>query len=219
MALRNPVELPGIKSQGKVGRVRVRTPLKSDRKHPPRPKFLEPAHAEALKQEARVTQDMLTQDRADTDRRIEALRPQIKRMEELQEKKSTYLSTDEQVIILEAYFSKNIAVNAIAEALGRNHSVVSRFIKKYTSTAPIAKKVLENSAERLARRVVSNANVQESMEVLDRLDVLPRKNRDSGTSGPKFNVFIGAGTTPPLIESAPAGSAINVTPQVPDVPE
>ena len=113
--------------------------------------------------------------------------------------------------------------------LNRPHSTIVRFLQRYKSTAPIAKQLLTSKAADLAKRVVDNANVQESLEVLDRLDVLPRKNRGDGSaSGPRFNIFVGsgaAGTVPPVptqdvidAEAVRVTAAKSVGPKVPALP-
>jgi hypothetical protein len=192
--------------------------------------FQRPEHTEAMKREARATQETLVQDKSDTDKKIEELRPTIAAMEEFQaSQRPGNLTVDEQVIILEAHFTKGIGPNAIAKVLNRPHSTIVRFLQRYKSTAPIAKQLLTSKAADLAKRVVDNANVQESLEVLDRLDVLPRKNRGDGSaSGPRFNIFVGsgaAGTVPPVptqdvidAEAVRVTAAKSVGPKVPALP-
>lgn len=112
----------------------------------------------------------------------------------------TFLSPEEKAIIIEL-FHESVSRHRIADILNREVSTVSRFLARYQSTTTASRMYFEANADRLAHRVVKNANVDQSLEVLDRLDVLPKKDRREDTSGPRFNVVIGmpgAAATPPI---------------------
>lgn len=105
------------------------------------------------------------------------------------------LSLEEKVFILEHRFSKAQPWGdlRIAKALQRPRRTVTEFIERYRSTNVLAKAYLEREAENLAKRIARKANVEQSMEVLDRLDVLPKKDRKAvaDQGGPQFSIIIG----------------------------
>lgn len=103
----------------------------------------------------------------------------------------TFLSPEEKAIIVELHH-EGVGRRRISEIIGREPSTVIRFLQRYSSTTTASRMYFEANADRLARRVVKNANVDQSMEVLNRLDVLPEKDRKGGAeTGPRFNVMIG----------------------------
>jgi len=110
--------------------------------------------------------------------------------EDLKGRKMKLLSPEEKVFIIEAY-AKGISMKRIGAKLGRNHGVISRFLDKYRTTVPMARLHFEANAERLASRVTKRANVVEALEVLDRIDVLPKKQREDSNSKMQFNVIVG----------------------------
>lgn len=77
----------------------------------------------------------------------------------------------------------------IAQVLGIDQSNVSRWLDKLIDTTEVAKHTLRNGAQKLAERVVKHANVEESLEVLDRLDVAPKRQIEG--NGSKVNIVIG----------------------------
>jgi predicted transcriptional regulator len=113
-------------------------------------------------------------------------------LREMQEagRKGTPLSSQDKVSIIEAH-ARGISGSAIAKKLERNHSVISRFLDKYRTTAPLARLHFDANAERLAARVIKKANVEESLEVLDRMDVLPKKQQKDTGSRTSFNLIVG----------------------------
>lgn len=95
----------------------------------------------------------------------------------------------------------------IAQALGIDQSNVSRWLDKLVDTTELAKHTLRNSASTLAKRVVKNANVEESLEVLDRLEVLPKRQTEARAGG--VNIVIGmpgqpAGPDPVVVDLSPS---------------
>lgn len=108
-----------------------------------------------------------------------------------------FLTAEEKSIIIELHHL-GVSRRKIAGQLRRTVQTVSRFIQRYASTAAVSRMYFEANADKLAHRIVKQANVQESLEVMDRLDILSRK-RDAGTIGPSFNVVIGV----PGASSAP----------------
>lgn len=206
-------KLPPLKAPKGGQRVAVVAPPEPPKKSPTR--FRPVAVVRAASEEFKNVLAELGQEREVTDQRIEELRPALDRMREVQEgmdKKGQHLTVEEETIILEAHFSKGIGPKAIATVLGRPHSTISRFIQRYTSTAPIAAATMKAGAKKLAERVIKHANVTESLEVLDRLDALPKKQRSNDSvSGPQFNVFIGGGSgAAPPVPTQKAIDAVSV---------
>lgn len=230
-----PPVKPSVKAKAKVARKDPLPPLPAasstvkrvDVRPEPKPRrFVDKDRADILKQEARLTQEALVKSREAVDQKIDENRGLLDRMALLQEEKSQGLTTDEKVLIIEAHFSRNIGPKAIAEALGRPHSTISRFLKRYKSTAPMAKHLINAGAEVLAERVIEQASVADALEVLDRIDVLPRKQRGGDTQGPRFNIFVGGGSSahiPPVPDQKTIDTAAvrvsDARPIVPELPE
>lgn len=116
------------------------------------------------------------------------------------EPRFTIMSSEEKAIAIEL-FHEGLSRHKIAAVLHREISTIVRFIQRYQSTTTASRMYFEANADKLAHRVVKNANVDQSLEVLDRLDVLPAKDRKGGggDGGPRFNVMIGVpGATIPI---------------------
>lgn len=77
----------------------------------------------------------------------------------------------------------------IAETLGCSQPSVSRWVSELCDTRTEAKQVLHNGAQKLAKRVVSEASVEQSLDVLERLEVItPRVQQDSLRTAVQINV-------------------------------
>jgi transposase-like protein len=63
----------------------------------------------------------------------------------------------------------------IAQTIGCNQSTVSHWLNEFADSRETAKHVLRSGAEKLAERIVKQADVEQALEVLDRLDVAPKK--------------------------------------------
>lgn len=111
----------------------------------------------------------------------------------------TMMSPEEKAITVELWH-EGFSRRKIAEILGRELTTISRFLQRYSSTTTASRMYFQANADRLARRVVKNANVEESLEVLDRLDVLPKKDRRDGSEAPRWNIVIGG---PGAVSAAP----------------
>jgi predicted transcriptional regulator len=63
----------------------------------------------------------------------------------------------------------------IAQALGCSQPTVSYWLNEFADTRTTAVNTLRAGAEKLAERIVKQADVEQALEVLDRLDVAPKK--------------------------------------------
>lgn len=79
-------------------------------------------------------------------------------------------------------------LHEIGAVLGRSHEGVRKILEEWTPTADLAKATLRRGAVVLADRVIAQADVTQALEVLDRLDVLPKRNTSSDN---KVQVVIG----------------------------
>lgn len=102
----------------------------------------------------------------------------------------TALTVEEKIAILEMSMA-NLGPTIIASRIGRSYGVVTKFLSRYRNRGVLARAYLETNSERLAKRVVKSATVEESLEVLDRLDVLPEKVRDKEGGAQQFNIIVG----------------------------
>ncbi len=107
---------------------------------------------------------------------------------------TTAMSMDEKLKCLDLFAElKDIAM--VATKMGRAEEGVRKFLSRYQSTTVGARMTLEAGAERLANRIVKHANVEESLEVMDRLGVLEAKRDKSGGPATSFNLIIGMPST------------------------
>lgn len=101
-----------------------------------------------------------------------------------------FLSTEEKLAILEMH-SKQYATEVIAGRLARNPDTIRKFLSDYKPTTTLARAYFEAKAEILAARVVKHADVDQSLEIMDRLDVLNAKRKDAANTQTQFNVIVG----------------------------
>ena len=80
---------------------------------------------------------------------------------------------------------------------------MSRCLQSFTDTRQLAKLTLYNGAQALSERVIKEANVEESLEVLDRLGVAEKRQVERGNSQVQVIVAMpGQGQLqPPVIEA------------------
>lgn len=103
--------------------------------------------------------------------------------------KVTAMTMEEKVIALELYHELG-NVDAIATKMQRSPEILRKFLWRYQSTTKAAKLRLEGGAEILADRIIKDANVEESLEVMDRLGILEKK-RDKQVPQTSFSLIIG----------------------------
>lgn len=77
----------------------------------------------------------------------------------------------------------------IADVLGVAVSTVNEHLQQLTDTRELAKGIAKAAAAPLTERVIAQADVDQALEVLDRLDVLPKRIVDSHASS--INIMIG----------------------------
>ena len=94
----------------------------------------------------------------------------------------------------------------IAQLVGCSQGTVSNVLTAFTDTRPLARLTLNSNAQRLAKRVIEKANVEESLEVLERIEVLPPK-QESGHNNLAMQVIVNMpGQTrsePPVLDLSP----------------
>ena len=84
------------------------------------------------------------------------------------------LTRDEVALLLQLHKAGKTQVE-IAQVLGIDQSNVSRWLSKLIDTSELAKHTLKNGANTLAERVIAKADVDQSLEVLDRLGVAEKR--------------------------------------------
>lgn len=109
--------------------------------------------------------------------------------------KGKQLTVDEKIAILEMSVA-GLTPTVIGSRIGRGPETVRNFLSKYRPKTSIARAYIEANSDKLARRVVKSATVEESLEVLHRIDVLP-KPANAAPPTAQFNVVIGATTNGP----------------------
>lgn len=94
----------------------------------------------------------------------------------------------------------------IAAAVGVSQATVSRVLAEFTDSREHAIATLHKGANTLAERILKHANVEESVDVLERIEVLRAKQTGAGTAA-NFQVFIGMPNQPvgpdPVIDLSP----------------
>ena len=93
----------------------------------------------------------------------------------------------------------------IAAIVHVSQPTVSRTLDELSDTRIIAKAILNNGSKRLAQRIVKHADVDQALEVLDRIDVAP-KRRDEPSSS-QVMVIVQQGSSIPGITLQTQSSA------------
>jgi predicted transcriptional regulator len=93
-----------------------------------------------------------------------------------------------EIRLILALAKKGLTQTEIAKRLQVNQATISRVLSEWDDSRALAKAKLRAGAAELAQRVIEKANVAESLDVLSRLDVLP-KEQATNDSGVK--VFVG----------------------------
>ena len=85
--------------------------------------------------------------------------------------KGQKVNSEEKALMLQWYFKERRAIDDIAWALHRLPGTVRKYIQSMMSTTDQAEQLLKASAERLAARVIINANVDQALDVLERPNI------------------------------------------------
>jgi ParB-like chromosome segregation protein Spo0J len=99
------------------------------------------------------------------------------------------LTDDERAEILHLASVEGLSQRRIAAKTGRNRSTIQEVLKALAPTTALAKAHYAAQALDLARRATDTANVEQILEIHDRLGVLERK-RDTGPAA-AFQINIG----------------------------
>lgn len=113
--------------------------------------------------------------------------------------KGKALTSDEKIAILEMSVA-GLEPTTIAARIGRDPSTVRNFLTRYRPKNTIAKAYLEANSDKLAKRIIKSANVEEAIEVLGRIDVLP-KPLNAPVGNTQFNIVVGSAAGGPSIPS------------------
>ena len=110
---------------------------------------------------------------------------------QIERHKAEFLTGEEKALIVELK-SLGMSRRKIAQTLKRDVHHIGQFLKRYTPATRLSRMYFEANADVLAKRIVKHANVTESLEVMDRLDILAKKQREGAAApGPSFQVFVG----------------------------
>lgn len=116
------------------------------------------------------------------------------------EHKGNQLSADEKIAILEMSVA-GLVPTVIGTRIGRNPATVRSFLTKYRSRNTIARAYIESKSDAIARKVVKNATVEEALEILHRIDVLPKPAEKQQTAQNQFQIVVGAVANGPVMPS------------------
>ena len=105
----------------------------------------------------------------------------------------------------------------IGKALGRPTYTIERFLKKYRSTVSVARLQFEAHAEQIALQTIKDArgDAVAGLEIMGRLDVLPKKREDVQKPG-AFNIIIGMPGAPVPVPRELSGAVVVKTPDEDD---
>ena len=122
--------------------------------------------------------------------------------------------TDDDKALIYQLAQREMSHREIAQVVGCDHSTVSRWLAKLTPTIDLAKKRAQHRALEVleagldgAIKAARDGSPEHALEVADRLDVLARRERDSGARGGIQVLVLNAGQQtlePPTIDLSPA---------------
>lgn len=108
--------------------------------------------------------------------------------------KTGKLVVEEKLVILELY-AGGIPASTIARHLCRPQTTIDHFLRIYRSSVPMARLHFEANAEKLAQRIVDRADVNQALEVMDRMGVLEKKRDKESHAESRFQVVVGVVNT------------------------
>lgn len=85
------------------------------------------------------------------------------------------------------------ACTNIGVKVGRRWEVIAHLVARYASTGMLAKAIIEKGSAQLARRIIQEADVSESIDVLERIKVLePKAGKGASEGGPTLMLSVSA---------------------------
>jgi hypothetical protein len=114
----------------------------------------------------------------------------VTELEAVKRERPKLLTVEEKLAALEMGRLK-WPVQIIAARLDRNEDTIKKFLREYKPTLDLARAALEAKAEQLAHRIAKHADIDQSLEVMDRLGVLKKTLKDTGPSQNNFQVIVG----------------------------
>ena len=120
--------------------------------------------------------------------------------------KRAKLSWEDIALLVQA--SEKFTVRELADQFHVSKSLVSSVLNKFADSRPVARKKLHGAAQQFAEDVIHASTVaaargdaSPALEVLDRIDALPKRSRDTG-DGAKVVVIVGGGVSPATLVPA-----------------
>jgi hypothetical protein len=125
-----------------------------------------------------------------------------------------HLTVEEKLAALEMR-RKDWPIQIIAARIDRSEATIKKFLADYMPTTDLARAVFEAGAERLAHRIVKHADVDQAMEVQNRLGVLKAPDKNAANTQTNFQVIVGMPSTSSEPSSIPVPSQeiIDAAPQ------
>ena len=102
--------------------------------------------------------------------------------------------THGEIILALRLHQDGLTQTEIAHRLACHRSTICRLLADYADTRELAKHKMQHGALKLAERVIAEADVEQSLEVLDRLEVAPKRQTDTSRSG--VQILIGMPGSP-----------------------
>lgn len=146
---------------------------------------------------------------ADPDKVLELTSVTQEELDSVKKAAPKYLSTEEKLAILEMH-SRRYATEVIASRLARSPETIRKFLSDYKPTTTLARAYFESNAEKLAARIVKHADIDQSLEIMDRLDVLNAKRKDTSNTQTQFNVIVGVPGNSQTPSSIPVPSQADI---------
>lgn len=118
--------------------------------------------------------------------------------------KTSAMTIQDKLEALELYADLgNVA--AVAAKMNRSPDALNKFLCRYRSTTKSARLTLEAGSDILAKRIIKDADVDQALEVMDRLDILNEK-RDKSAPATTSVLVIGMPNHPNLDQMVPVPS-------------
>ena len=130
--------------------------------------------------------------RADADLdKVEALTTvTAQELEDIKMARPKSMTREEKLAALEMA-QRRYPLKVIAARVDRSPDTIKHFLADYKDTTALAKARLAGGAERLAHRIIEHADVQQSIDVLERLGAVPAAKKDAESTAQKFQVIVG----------------------------